>query len=226
MLDIIPTAVAGKIQDHLRVSCDIAEQGWEQASADEDTVTGALGERLRLPWQLVEDEDGNRWRWSVTYKKFRGRGPGADENTIGADGIFQVEVEDSETKVMESKGILFQAKRTGSGSSKDIGQQVRDMEQVVPGGTAVVLYGSEGYFGVDGPDALNSPGITTPSSDSRFHPLGDYLADRFLPCRSGKRGLFYDAVRKTLVVPDETTGVRRVRAKLKHRFNIEVQKKT
>jgi hypothetical protein len=30
------------------------------------------------------------WTWSIDYTKFRGRGPGAAEKALGADGILEM----------------------------------------------------------------------------------------------------------------------------------------
>jgi hypothetical protein len=54
--------------------------------------------------------------------------------------------------------------------------------------------------------------------------LGNYLADYFLPCKVGKRGLYYDANREMLIIPDETNGFIALKKQLHHRLRIEVQK--
>lgn len=105
--DIIYTA----IQSHLREGANSAERGWESGNDEEDTLTGDLGANLRRHWSNPVSINGHEWKWQVTYKKFRGRGPNALENLCGEDGIFQIEVENTETLEITGKGLPFQAKK-------------------------------------------------------------------------------------------------------------------
>ena len=65
--------------------------------------------------------DGHEWRWKVNYKKFRGRGKGAFEKRIGADGIVQIEVVKND-RASEAKAVLTQgiqaAIRAGNGHAR------------------------------------------------------------------------------------------------------------
>lgn len=224
MRDVLPSNVFVELQDHLRSASLRGEQGWLSGKDEEDTLTGDLGGSLRRDWQQLQDVDGRTWRWRMTYTKFRGRGKDAEEKLIGADGIIQIEVEDLQDRGIQAKGLLFQAKKTGNKRKQTLIEQVRKMESIAPHGAAVFEYGSNQYSASDARLYIgDSPSTLGNAVTER---LGDYLADRFLPCDVGTRGMYYDAVRTTLFVPNATEGVRLVRVKLGHRFRIEVETET
>src|ERR1700730_16724366 len=78
----IPEEVKRDIRNHIVTAVTDAIGGFESASEDEDTLTGHLGATLRSPTRVVnvlEDQLTGRWRWSLTYTKFRGKGPSATE---------------------------------------------------------------------------------------------------------------------------------------------------
>ncbi len=225
MLDVIPAVVVAKIMEHLRAGCERAEHGWTAGSEEEDTLTGDLGGSLRSGWSETMVDNYERWRWKLTYKKFRGRGAGATEKIIGADGIFQIEVEDRVTGRNFNKGLLFQAKKVEAKDRRQLLSQAHKMEALVPRGSAVFEYGPRGYHAADASKVIAAKGRLTADDQRQPEQLGDYLAERFVPCEIGIKGLFYDAVRGTLVVPNETNGVIQFRSQLAHRFKIEVQRR-
>jgi hypothetical protein len=224
IIDVIPPLVFASLQDKMRSGCEFAEQGWEAGSDEEDTLTGDLGASLRRPWQDVFDPDSREvWRWRVSYKKFRSKGKSADEKLFGADGIFEIAVLDQRTGTRYVKGLLFQAKKKGDARKKKLEEQARQMERIAPGGAAILEYGPNGYSAWDAAESL----LNTTAGDElkRISRLGDYLAGRFLACKVGKLGIYYDAIRRSLVVPDETEGVRLVRARIGDRIRVEVESK-
>src|SRR5450631_3523679 len=91
MRELIPGPVFESIQRHLRNVGAKAAQGWESNEAEEDSLTGDLGRLLKTPHAVNIRIGDQAWRWSIGYKKFRGRGPDAFESIIGADGIIQIE---------------------------------------------------------------------------------------------------------------------------------------
>lgn len=224
MNDVIAGPVYEEISEHIREKCHEAEEGWQSANEDEDTLTGDLGATLRRGWTTTHDDEGNPWKWRVTYKKFRGRGKGAVEKSIGADGILQIEVENSETGAMIDKGLLFQSKKAGTAAPKKLNEQVENMEDLVPSGSAVFEFGPKKYQAYESAPVLEKRGHIGDVPASAKVRLGDFLADRFLPCRVGRRGLYYDAIRQSLFVPDRTNGLIRIRRELRHRFRIEVRR--
>lgn len=223
--DVIPSSIFSAVQHELRARCEFAEQGWNAGSDEEDTLTGDLGASLRRPWQDVFDPDAHqKWRWQVTYKKFRGKGKGADEKLFGADGIFEIAVQDQRTGTRFVKGLLFQAKKKGDTRKKKLEEQAKHMERIVPGGAAIFEYGPSQYSAWDAIES--APDLTVADAGKRISRLGDYLANRFLTCKVGKLGIYYDAVGRSLVVPDETEGVRIVRARSGNRIRVELETKT
>jgi hypothetical protein len=109
MRTLIPSAVFNSIQQHFRRAGEGAASGWERNSEEEDSLTVDLGRVLCTHSPVVINVNGQPWRWRVSYKKFRGRGPNPSENEIGADGIIQVEVTLRDETFF--KGVLFQAKK-------------------------------------------------------------------------------------------------------------------
>src|SRR5436190_19048543 len=93
-----------------------ASGAFDSAAEDEDTLTGDLCGALRTPRRRVfvaqsVAEIPGEWTWSINYYKFRGRGAGAPENKVGADGIFELTVDYGAHS--ETKSLLFQAKVEG-----------------------------------------------------------------------------------------------------------------
>jgi hypothetical protein len=224
MHDLIPDPVFVSIQNHLVRVGNHAESGWEGGSADEDTLTGDLGAQLRTNWTTIK-VGRTSWRWRVRYKKFRGKGPGAFETRAGADGIVQAEVLRGKDQVELFKGLLFQAKKGRLPRSKTVLEQVQKMENIAPGSSAVFEYSSEGYRAVDGRDYLSQPIAQTERGKRTPTPLGSYLGDLFLPCKSGLRGMYYDAERELLLVPRQGE-LLAMRVELGHRISLRVQEES
>lgn len=224
MRDILPEEVISKIRNHILRGCKQGEEGWESAHKDEDTLTGDLGSRLRIKWRNVYGASTGSWKWRMTYTKFRGRGRGAEEHEIGADGIFQIEVEDKVTGGIENKGLLFQAKKFDSTDRKGLHKQLKDMEKLVPSGSALIEYGPHGYRGFIAIEAMDTKDEVLPTGHNEEDSLGDFLANKFLFCKVGSRGLYYEASRQTLFIPEAHRGYTRLRQRLRHRFNIEVKR--
>jgi hypothetical protein len=70
-----------------------------------------LGSSLRSGLQVINvtnDEINGPWKWSIDYKKFRGRGPNATEFFLGADGILELTLDYGGRK--DAKSLLFQSK--------------------------------------------------------------------------------------------------------------------
>jgi len=224
MNDYVPEEILAKIEIHLEEKCAHGEGGWDAGEEEEDTLTGDLCGALRKGWGTLVTKEKEQWRWRVKYKKFGGRGDAADESILGADGIFQIEVEDKTKNKIINKGLLFQAKKVNSKDRNKLLEQLRNMEALATGGSAIFEYGPDGYRGADSCVVIKADGRIPPNHPSTVQKLGKYLAHRFLRCKVGRKGLFYDAIRHILVVPSETDGVILYRAKLKHRLKIEVQR--
>jgi len=219
---VIPESTFGAIQNYLRERTEHAEGGWDAGADEEDTLTGDFGASLRTRGWIISGDNRTRSAWRVTYTKFRGRGPRAPEKETGADGIFQIEVYPSDAPVLFSKGVLFQAKKYQGSSRGDLIEQVEKMEQIASGGTAVFEFGPQGYRGSSGREILAANELTATRIPHPERALGNYLADSFLPCESGLRGMYFDAERGNLVVPEGIAGVKLVRIRLKERIALQV----
>jgi hypothetical protein len=217
--ELIPVPVYESIQNHLRTVASSAPTGWERNRAEEDSLTGDLGRALSTRRSVLVNANGEDWRWSVTYKKFRGRGRDAFEKSSGADGIIQIE-----TAVRDAtffKGVLFQAKKGQGLRNEKLKEQLRAIEGLAPGGSAVISFGPNGYFGIRGTDYLNPDTMLVGSMIRRMSPLASFF-DGFLECSSGLRDLYYDAVRERLLLPTLDGHVKAVSLEVRHRIKIDI----
>lgn len=225
MRDVIPDQLFEAIQDHFRHQSRRAKGGWESGSEEEDTLTGDIGAYLRRGWTRRVLADGALWRWRATYKKFRGRGRDALENKIGADGIVQVEVRRDGDPVVAAKGVLFQAKKGRLERDAHLMEQMSKMEILAPAGSVVFQYRADGCFVAPARDLLAAARHNQQLGAVRPAPLGDYLADTFLPCGIGLRDMYYDAVRSVLMVPLVVGRSRLLQARIVHRIALEVERR-
>jgi hypothetical protein len=193
--DVLDPGVIAKIGEQMRDAARAAQENYESYMADEDTVTGALGGTFDHIVRGTFVVNGTRWSWRTRTKKLRGRGPGADEKEIGADGLFEIEVQDANGVILARKSLPFQAKNDRRGSRARLAEQARKIA-ALPGGGCVVDYSRDGYTAVNAQTVADQDGAWPMSPAT---PLGDYLAQDFLPCRVGSRDLYYDAGRHLLI---------------------------
>ena len=220
MRDVIPEGVFRAIQEYLRERTAFAEQGWSAGEDDEDTLTGDFGASLRTPGWNELQQAGGSWEWRVRYRKI---GPKA-EKRIGGDGIFQVEVQPSDgSSLITYKSILFQSKKHEGSSRSDMIDQVENMEEIAPGGSAVFEFGPEGYRGAAGRIILDERERNPRHIPHPDEPLGTFLADEFLPCGAGLRNMYCDFEDRTLFVPVDGGTVKRI--SLRHAIELEVRKR-
>ena len=125
---------------------------------------------------------------------------------------------------ISQKGILYQAKkgdiRRGAAEKK----QITRMEDMAPGASAIVTYDRGRYEGVGSVPYLQENRRDLIFSRDGPAQLGDFLADTFLSCKSGRNGLYYDANRKILVVPDLVGGAEHIPLEIGHRVVIQAYK--
>lgn len=110
MLFNLPPSVIKKLRNQYRNGVRMAQRGFSSAVADEDSLTGALGQEFARLDDISVLIGRRQYTVSVNWTKLRGRGPGAPEKPYGADGIFQIEVWDPLGKSVQRKGLPFQAK--------------------------------------------------------------------------------------------------------------------
>jgi len=190
--DEVKTAITAHIRDAEARAVDAYESGVE----DEDVLTGQLGAYLRIGTQRVavsNSEIGGEWTWSIDYRKFRGRGPGATEKILGADGIFELRLHGIGRGI--KKSLMFQAKNEWSSDQ-------RLLDQVVKLSTwreaACVIDFRSGSIDVYTLDAIvRSRGVRGDGSNAES--LGSFLGTRYLNCDVGDTELAYDAKRRQLM---------------------------
>jgi len=202
MEDILPQTVLNTIRDRYYSGVTAAENGYKYNRADEDAVTGALGQALLSEPTLVTDRFGRSFTYSMYHTKIRGRGRGAPEKNIGADGIFQIEIHDENGKLLRRKGLLFQAKKEWNGADSLLGQQAETLLCEGKNQKAVVIdYSPNGYRTCDVLSAAETGGNSNRIDDEKFANLSTTLGDEFLLCRVGIIDMHYDNEREILYDP-------------------------
>jgi hypothetical protein len=182
------------LADRYREGVNAAVAGYQHARADEDTVTGALGQALlgRGAFQL---NDGRIATWSTQYTRFGSAGKrDPAETRYGADGIFEIELTDDEG-ITTRKSLLFQSKKEAyTFGESSVRRQARQIASV-PGGGIVIDYRPDGFVAVDA--------VAVARADrERLRPtsLGDVLAEEFVGCSRGSSAYFYDPDRETISI--------------------------
>ncbi len=178
------------------------------------------------PKRLTQQKDyGNkgRWRWRISYKKFRSKGPKAFENIIGADGIFQIEIEQKGSVKLETKGILFQAKKYGLNSDNKLSEQVDKMETLGESSSAIFVYKREQFQAISSSEYIDQQ-ESNHNPEKSLQSIGTFLGKEFLECRVGLRGMYYDGLRKILNVPESNGSVKQYRVDVGHRLSVDLQK--
>ncbi len=222
MLDVLPANVIADLTAALKSGVERGQEGWPAAKDEEDTLTGHLCAMLQGSGGLWEPNAGG-WKWTITYKKFRSKATGAPEKLLGADGIFQIEVRDSVNGEVERKGLLFQAKKGWHQRDGFLRDQVSRMEDVAPNGSAVFDYREDGFSAVSGHRVLAVDANPRDlGSDDRIW-LGEFLVDRFLFCKVGLRGLYWEHTRGILTLPGLPRKPSAVYARIRHFVRIDVR---
>jgi len=185
-------AVRKALAEHYRKGVTAAVNRYEDNAADEDSVTGALGQALSGDGDINLGKVALRWKTS--YRKLRGRGRGAPEKKFGADGIFEIEFED-ERGIRSRKSLPFQAKNNISSYGRaELRDQARKLGDF-PGGGIVVNYRPEGYSVIDA-DVVASGSATR----SNERPLSEVLSGDFLECTCGSATYFFEPALKGIIM--------------------------
>jgi hypothetical protein len=208
MRDLIPQAVADSVRDRLIAGVVLAEQHFKYSAADEDSLTGALGQSLLAP-NVVYVDERTSWLWSTEYFKVRGRGANAPEKSTGADGIFQITVSGSDGKTLRTKGLPFQSKKNWRGQDASLLKQTRELMRQCGGGI-VIDYTSRGYFAANAQDVVDARGKRSTVAEKGLRPLSVVLGTQFVDCSVGRVGLYYDADEERFVGADLPTAPKHV----------------
>lgn len=215
MRDLLPEEVLHAIRDRYLAGVADAEAMFDQSSADEDALTGALGQAIAMPRMTQFITTQGNFVVEIGYRKLRGRGSGAPEKKFGSDGIFQIEVKDSSGSVLLRKGLPFQSKKGWRGTNSKLLSQAVHMQRETPGGI-VVDFESTGYMACPAQTVVAANGNKAQvKASGHLRSLGQILGNDFLECTIGVKGLFYDAKKETFVMRPAfphviTTSIQRV----------------
>jgi hypothetical protein len=202
MLAILPASVLAGLRRHFYAGVTDAEIRFPFNAADEDALTGALGQALIEPAVVIVETSDGTFRWRTTSHKLRGRGAHAPEKDTGADGIFQLDVFDEAGKLLIRKGLLFQSKVNWTGTDRRLLRQAeRLMRQSAS--SIVIDYSVDGYRAIAASDVIHAGGNRreVPSiSDKR---LSEVLGNEFVGCIRGDLGLYWDPTSEQLITNGE-----------------------
>ncbi|MCE7060810.1 J domain-containing protein [Dyadobacter sp. CY343] len=194
----IPEEVKLSIREHLSERCDLALDGFISASEEEDTLTGDLGASLRIKNQHVFVERSiaeipGTWTWGINYVKFRGRGPGATENVLGADGLFELSLKVGNR--IEKKSILFQSKIDWRDDPNLLKQAIK--LTTWREAAFILNFTASKFEAIDLDSVIASRGKR--SASIRSTNLDEYIGSNFLDCIVGDVDLGYDATSRKLI---------------------------
>jgi hypothetical protein len=192
MAKLIPDLVLPEVQSHISRMCGKGERGWRSGRADEDTLTGDFCGNLRSDWSSWQEAGKDSLRWQVDYLKIGGRGKGAPESRLGADGIFQIELFDIASQSTKYKGFLFQAKKDDNYDSGSLLTQATKMKAVTTDGAVIFRYGPKGYRAIVAEAVIEAEGRLSEVDDENQVPLCEFLAHEFAACSFGVQGLHFE----------------------------------
>jgi hypothetical protein len=214
----IPRQVKEAIKNHLNESIARGIKGYESAFEDEDVLTGHLFGLMKIEEQTVVIDDveiGGTWKWSIDYKKFGGRGKGATESIIGADGIFELSLyrNNEETK----KSMLFQSKLDWKGKDEKLYLQSSKLLTWL-GAVTIINYTQDQIETY----AVDTVLVNQGQKPTEMKPLNELLGDDFINCFIGDSDLSYDAFAKKLIWLNNHNEVVALKFNLNRRLKIKV----
>jgi hypothetical protein len=177
--DLLPAGIYGYLRDRYLAGTSDAVAHFPAHAADEDALTGALGQAFSaLP--VVYSDNGSQYFADISYRKLRGRGKNAPEKRFGADGIFQIRVTDRDGAVVRQKALPFQAKKEWRRKDTKLIKQCEDMIREFGQGI-VVDFSPTGYLACRAAEVVDFQGQHRALRDQgRLRDLGHVLADDFL----------------------------------------------
>ena len=207
ILRSLPASIFLALRDRLYAGVTNAEIRFPYNAADEDALTGALGHSLTEPVRVFLQTADGVFQWQMISHKLRGRGRGAPEKRIGADGIFQLEVRDETGAILVRKGLLFQSKVDWSGSDLRLLDQTVNLVQH-SSSSIVIDYTAQGYRAIAAIDVITAEGDRRLVPKNKDKRLSEILGDEFAGCTRGDRGLHWDESNEQLLIHgDERSGL-------------------
>jgi hypothetical protein len=206
-----PTIQAA-LGEHYRAGVRAAVETYPQHAADEDSVTGALGQAL-AGRGLVELPTGEEVFWVTSYTRFRSGGPNSAERRLGGDGVFEIQLSDPDG-VPSRKSLVFQAKNRASGfGDARLRRQARQIA-ALPGGGIVINYDEHAFTVLDAREVSARAGARLRDGMS----LESALADEFVPCKRGSTAYYYDPLREAVFIAGPGGHVQARALPLSHRL--------
>ncbi len=176
---------------HYRRGVAAAVEGYQHSRADEDSVTGALGQAL-LGRGAFQVPDGRVVTWNTSYTRFGSSKDGA-EPRYGADGIFEIQLTDDDG-ITTRKSLLFQAKKEAyTYGDARLRRQARQIASV-PGGGVVIDY-QPGKF-----VAMDAGAVARNDERRAERDLAELLAEEFVACTRGSSAYSFDPEAETISV--------------------------
>jgi hypothetical protein len=216
MRDILPPEVLEQIGRQYFNSVREAEPGFQNYQADEDSITGALGNSMDRMVKGSYRAGTFHYTWKTRTVKLRGRGHGAPEKEYGADAILELEVCDGAGNTVGRKVLPFQAKKAGRINSQSLCDQSRRLNRL-PGGGLVVVFGPEGYECTSAKEVLAVDGTWGQVRPEQRHDFATIVQTRFLECTVGSRSLYFDAERERMVMLERDGTSRDIRFTVRRR---------
>jgi hypothetical protein len=211
----IPAEVQRAIEAHITRRLAEAQQRYWSASEDEDTFTGHLGALLGSLERRVR-VDGRVWRWEIEYTKFRGKGAGAAETSVGADGILEIRLRGPE--IDGRKAVLFQAKM-GTPAGRRAFEQALVLSNWRE---AAVFFGYDEdavkVYRLD--DVIRSQGGSASLQGLSFP---QFFSSAFLACTVGDSDLSYVPQSRTLQWRDDKGVLVGVKFSIPHRIRVSIK---
>ena len=205
----------------IRIKEGVAETlaEFDSGEEDEDVFTGHLGARLTTrdrKLYVPDAEVPGVWTWSIRYRKFRGRGKGATEKVVGADGILELSLDSFGRK--QTKSLLFQSKMGGSYDKRLVEQCAK--LSTWREASAVFIYSPDQLGAMSIDRVLRERGDLGGATGM---PLDKFINDVFVTCDIGDTDLRYASEKKELIwrtVNDETVAAK---FNVRHRIRVDVK---
>lgn len=187
---LLPKQFLALIRDRIKAGVSDAEAKFRLNQDEEDSLTGALAQAISTTAPLRFGGPEGVFDFAIESYKLRGRGEGAPEKRLGADGILQISVSKNGRSVF-AKGLPFQAKKFGGFANAAVRKQAHDLYDTSQSGI-IVRYSDKGYTGTDVRNLLNDAGAGLAAQKPPTATLATLFGDSFLDCEIGRMNLTYD----------------------------------
>ena len=206
----IPKKIFNHISGYLLGKGKNANSDFPNSPSSENGLTGELIKHFKRGWSRKVECGNYYYSWRIRGRVF---GPGnqfsSEENTVGADGIIQVELDRYRVDVSHRsnsgfniknitgiskfrKGVLFQAKRSNLPDTRKLREELELIERHTPNHGICLLYDPFGYEVIKGAEVLKCDGNFSNVGAEKRIGLGEFMTTNFLPCHIGIEGLYVD----------------------------------